>query len=626
MDVSVSCPSVFWNFLIFLPFFLGLFLLGATKGFLVLPFSISVLSIGNTAVLLGLWPAHVLGTYYGLVRTKQLGPVLKVVLFLVLPVPLILFLALGVAGSILVGLGYGFFTPLVATFEAVREGREDKFIHCFVDGVWDTIKGSCTVVRDFTDFCYHSYFSYLKDFLKEPPPESQPYEIKVLDLPGCVVVGILGVLLDVPLFTCVAIAKSPFMLLRGWRRLLQDLIGREGPFLETVCVPVAGLAVLCWPLVVVIAILSAMLSSIFIGLYAAVVESSIQYGLAYIIAVVAQFDEYTNDLIYLREGSCLPRPRYRKKTESITESYSIGPNRWYLHGEDATSPVPTPKSTASIASRSGSEVSSTARSFAYSRSIRQTIQEVKMVQVWDNMFKTCELYGKRLIEEGPIKLIDLEEWERSSNSVKAKIIGVGLPAYSILKNLIHSGKAGISGLLLLDGVELTMANQPQDRVFQWFFAPLLILKEQIRVAHLKENEELYLLNYVLTCGDLNRLNEWQGESLHPEDEVRRGEMLAWSRRVQGIATSISRLPTFRRRYQGVVKILITFARINASSPAGKSKASSSESFSPETSINSGKHLSARWDETSPHRIVSPGGKTGGILKRYTSLDDNSDIV
>ncbi|KAH7298391.1 hypothetical protein KP509_25G040800 [Ceratopteris richardii] len=99
------------------------------------------------------------------------------------------------------------------------------------------------------------------------------------------------------------------MLLRGWRRLLQDLIGREGPFLETVCVPVAGLAVLCWPLVVVIAILSAMLSSIFMGLYAVVVvyqESSIQYGLAYIIAVVAQFDEYTNDLIYLREGSCLP--------------------------------------------------------------------------------------------------------------------------------------------------------------------------------------------------------------------------------------------------------------------------------------------------------------------------------
>ncbi|MCO5562379.1 hypothetical protein L7F22_016006 [Adiantum nelumboides] len=276
MDAFVSWPSVFWNFFFFLPFFFGLFLLGALKGFLVLPFSISVLSIANTAVLLGLWPAHVVCTYYGVARTKRLGPVLRVVLLLILPAPFILVLVFGVAGSVLVGIGYGFFTPLVATFEAVREGRENKFFHCFVDGVWDTIKGSCTVVRDFTDFCFHSYFSYLDDYLKEPPPNFERFEIKVLDLPGCVVVGLLGVLLDVPLITCVAIYKSPYMLLRGWRRLLQDLIGREGPFLETVCVPVAGLAVLLWPLVVVIAVLCAVLSSTFIGLYGAVVVYQVQ--------------------------------------------------------------------------------------------------------------------------------------------------------------------------------------------------------------------------------------------------------------------------------------------------------------------------------------------------------------
>jgi hypothetical protein len=93
----------------------------------------------------------------------------------------------------------------------------------------------------------------------------------VLDLPGCVLVGVLGILLDVPSISLIAILKSPFMLLRGWRRLLQDLVGREGPFLETFCVPVAGLAVLMWPLVVVVAVLCGILSSVFIGLYGAVV-------------------------------------------------------------------------------------------------------------------------------------------------------------------------------------------------------------------------------------------------------------------------------------------------------------------------------------------------------------------
>ncbi|KAH7282972.1 hypothetical protein KP509_35G054600 [Ceratopteris richardii] len=309
MDAPANFSSIFWNFLVFLPFFLALFMLGSIKGFLVLPFSISVLSIGNTAVLLGLWPVHVIGMYYTVARTKRLGPVLRVVLLLILPLPLVSVLVFGIVGSVLAGIGYGFFTPLVATFEAIRKGRERKFAHCFVDGIWYTIKGSCTVVRDFTDFCFHSYFAYLKDFIKDPSSDFQPYEIKVNDLPGCVAVGIFGVLIDVPLITFLALGKSPFMLFKGWRKLLQDLIGREGPFLETVCVPVAGLAVLLWPLIVVISVISAILSSIFIGSYAAVIvyqESSIQNGLAYIVAAVAEFDEYTNDLLYLQEGSWLP--------------------------------------------------------------------------------------------------------------------------------------------------------------------------------------------------------------------------------------------------------------------------------------------------------------------------------
>ena len=61
------------------------------------------------------------------------------------------------------------------------------------------------------------------------------------------------------------------MLFKGWQRLLHDLIGREGPFLETICVPFAGLAILLWPLAVVGAVLGSMVSSVFLGAYAGVV-------------------------------------------------------------------------------------------------------------------------------------------------------------------------------------------------------------------------------------------------------------------------------------------------------------------------------------------------------------------
>lgn len=90
-------------------------------------------------------------------------------------------------------------------------------------------------------------------------------------MPGFIIAGLIGLTVDIPLFTAIAVIKSPYMLFKGWFRLIQDLISREGPFLETACIPIAGLTILLWPLVVVGSILATIFSSFFIGLYAAVI-------------------------------------------------------------------------------------------------------------------------------------------------------------------------------------------------------------------------------------------------------------------------------------------------------------------------------------------------------------------
>lgn len=59
-------------------------------------------------------------------RAKKLGPSAKVLSFICLPVPLVLWPLTVIVGSVLVGLGYGFITPQVATFEAIGAGREHK--------------------------------------------------------------------------------------------------------------------------------------------------------------------------------------------------------------------------------------------------------------------------------------------------------------------------------------------------------------------------------------------------------------------------------------------------------------------------------------------------------------------
>ncbi|PHT93376.1 hypothetical protein T459_01258 [Capsicum annuum] len=60
------------------------------------------------------------------------------------------------------------------------------------------------------------------------------------------------------------------------------------------------------PVVVIGSVIMAIFSSFFIGLYGIVIiyqERSFQRGAAFLVAMVAEFDEYTNDWLYLREGS-----------------------------------------------------------------------------------------------------------------------------------------------------------------------------------------------------------------------------------------------------------------------------------------------------------------------------------
>ncbi|KAK1314515.1 putative membrane protein [Acorus calamus] len=127
--------------------------------------------------------------------------------------------------------------------------------------MWGTIKGSCTVVRDFADICYHSYPLYLKELRDNPgvAGDKEPHTIRLVEVPSCIAIGIMALIVEIPLYTIIAVIKSPYMLFKGWQRLLEDL------------------------------------------------ERSFRRGVAYVIAMVSEFDEYTNDWLYLREGSVIPK-------------------------------------------------------------------------------------------------------------------------------------------------------------------------------------------------------------------------------------------------------------------------------------------------------------------------------
>lgn len=113
---------------------------------------------------------------------------------------------------------------------------------------------------------------------------------RLLELPGCLAVALLGLVADIPLITMVALAKSPFMLFKGWGRLLHDLVGRHGACLEAACVPFAGLALVLWPVVVVVSVLFAIVSSPILGLFGAVIVYQVSCYTTYVILTTQSSD------------------------------------------------------------------------------------------------------------------------------------------------------------------------------------------------------------------------------------------------------------------------------------------------------------------------------------------------
>ncbi|XP_009594241.1 uncharacterized membrane protein At3g27390 [Nicotiana tomentosiformis] len=521
--------------------------LGALKSVLVGPIAGLILIVGNVGVILCLFPAHVFWTVYTLAKTNRFDAPLKVVFLFALPALFGIWLVLSIAGTVLVGVGYGFFAPWVSAFEAFRHDDEsNKFIHCIVDGTWGTIKGSCIAVRDCADMCYHSYPMYLKE-LRDSPSSLDLQPFRFIHVPGCIMVGLMGLIVEIPLYTAIAVVKSPFMLFKGWYRLIHDLISREGPFLETACIPVAGLTILLWPLVVIGSVVMAIFSSFFIGLYGAVIvyqERSFQRGVAFVIAMVAEFDEYTNDWLYLREGSILPKPHYRNKKSSNSSEYSVKRNgsvQGRLNSIFAEAPAMLVPSLTS------------------SRSVREAIQEVKMVQVWQNMIRSCEIRGKELLDAKVITPSDLDDWLKAKHGLDVAVVNVGLPCYTFLQIIFYSIKAGSYGLFLLEDLEITHLNRPQDRLLDWFFQPVMVLKEQIRVLSLEEGEMRFLEKVVLFESNSERFKAWENGSLAPQDSLRAAQIEGISRRMVGMVRSVSKFPTYRRKFRQIVKTLIMYS-------------------------------------------------------------------
>lgn len=78
-------------------------------------------------------------------------------------------------------------------------------------------------------------------------------------------------------------------------------------------------------------------------------------------------------------------------------------------------------------------------------------------------------------------------------------------------------------------MELTRANGPRDRVFEWFIGPLLIMKEQVKGLEWSEDEEICLRKIVMRYKN-EKPEDWDGTGFPSTDSVRRAQLQAIIRR------------------------------------------------------------------------------------------------
>lgn len=152
-----------------------------------------------------------------------------------------------------------------------------------------------------------------------------------------------------------------------------------------------------------------------------------------------------------------------------------------------------------------------------------------MQQIWGEIMKSCEMRGKELVDTNIITMFHLSDWLQTKGA-NQEIVGVGLPSYAFLHTLLNSIKCGSGGLLLSNGIEVTHMNRPQDRLLDWFFHPVTVLMEQIKVIKLKEDEVRFLEKLVLFVGDNSTMGALDNVFMVPQDVIRTAQIQAISRR------------------------------------------------------------------------------------------------
>lgn len=450
--------------------------IGLIKAALLIGPVVAVFTTGTTLISILLIPHTILLTYYTLIRTDTIGPNLKTLGFLLLPIPLLLSVPLTVLGSMLFSIGLGLFYPLFMTFKSYCSG-------------WDAITYAFIFLGDFWDMRYHGYFNYLENLRN--PHKDAPWDINFLSIFVGLFIALIGSIFVGICVLVLSILKFIPGLFFGWLLMFRTIADLKKEFwLVCMCFPVWIVAVLVWPVVAVLVFGICVLGGFSAGAWSAVIayQDGLKGGFQSMYTYVYRFDKRTNKLMEIK-NSCLPKLAVKNERKPVLALERLDP----LH-QPRVQILPT---------------------------IKQDASRIPTPQVWDLFFEMAPLYVQDALADGLLKREELSAIE--NNCLPQRIaslvyFGVLDRSSSISTEIFHTLRTvvglgpdrlsleytgGIDILVLSNGLNLDQSNRPMDPLANFLFPEAVKLTHSLALAKLAPSHALtdahltYIKQYLL---------------------------------------------------------------------------------------------------------------------------------
>lgn len=215
-------------------FFWPLLALGAIKGAIASCVCTPIFCTGILLSVVIMIPRDAVMSFRSVLFTNYIGPNLKVLLVLLLPLPLALWPALVLCIGILTGV---LFPLLFVTFmTVVSEDMVSLFCCC---GAKEHVLSSMVkLLSDFWDFQRHSIFGYIDDF-QNATRDGGPFDIDLLSLFIGLIQAVLCAVFILLVGGVVLVVKAPLIILGGYVSILRGLC--------KCCDTEPGSVILFWP-------------------------------------------------------------------------------------------------------------------------------------------------------------------------------------------------------------------------------------------------------------------------------------------------------------------------------------------------------------------------------------------